>query len=263
VLFGDNVLRSLYTVFDFGDYDSSGNIGNPYVKLLSIIDPNTASQDFASARGATARSSISYPTTSSPAGSSNQGTGADSTSVTVSNDVAQVLDTLGKYFPALAAIVALNSLVVLALLLLAIYWICTQRRKESKKRMSARPRSTLGRTTPRALTPMPMDDLGYAPPPGIHTYEPVSMAMSEDTVLVPPSPGYKYDPDAAKGFARPHSYAASSSSRFSTAGPHPTPIKIAHLADGPIPEDQPFTPPSPGFARTQSGATGDRPKSYA
>jgi saccharopepsin len=257
----------MYTIFDFGDFDSSGKMGNPYVKLLSLVDPDQGSKDFAGARGTLARSGITYPTTSSAASSAAHGTSADSTSVQVSADVAQVLDTIGKYFPALAAVVALNAIVLLALLFLAIYYICAQRRKESRKRQSgARPRSNIGRSTPRALTPMPMDDLNYAPPAPIHTYEPVSMALSEDTVLVPPTPGFKYDPEAAKGLNRPHSYAASSSSPLSeNYMPPRRPVPAPLAPDGRIPEDQPFSPPSPGFLRYEGDTLrgGDRPKSYA
>jgi saccharopepsin len=247
----------MYTIFDFGDYDSSGAMGNPFVKLLSVIDADEASQDFASARATVARKNIKYPTANTAANNST-GNSADAAGA-VSSESAQMLNTLAKYFPALAAIIALNTLIVLALLLLAMYWICTQRRKEAKKRGNARPRSNIGRQTPRALTPMPMDDFNYAPPAPVHTYEPVSMALSEaDTVLALPSPGFKYDPDSAKGMNRPHSYAPSTSGS-------PAPIRIAHLADGQgtVPEDQPFQPPSPGFTRTYSGNPGERPRSYA
>ena len=49
-LIGDNEMRSLYTVYDFGDFDDSGEMGDPFMQLLSLVDPNEASKEFHSAR---------------------------------------------------------------------------------------------------------------------------------------------------------------------------------------------------------------------
>jgi hypothetical protein len=193
-------------------------MGNPYIQLLSIVAPDEASAEFAKARGTTPRTGITFNTlnTTANAGSS------DSTSVTLSTDVAKVLDTLGKYLPALAGVIALNAIVLLALLILAIFFVCKRRREYGGK---ARPRSTLGRSTPRALTPMPMGDASdFTHPQQTHTYEPVSMALSEaETVLVPPSPGFT----KGKMADRPYSYAGSS-----------------RMSNAYGPEDEPFTPPA-------------------
>jgi len=215
VLIGDNVLRSVYSVYDFGDFDSNNVMGDPYVQLLPIITADGASAEFAKARGTTPRSGITFNALN------NTVNAGDSTSVTLSTDVAKVLDTLGKYLPALAGVIALNAIVLLALFFLAIFFLCKRRREHGGK---ARPRSTLGRSTPRALTPMPMDDVAdFRRPQPSHTYEPVSMALSEaETILVPPSPGFT----KGKMTDRPYSYAGSS-----------------RMSNAYGPEDEPFTPP--------------------
>jgi saccharopepsin len=251
----------MYSLYDFGDYDSTGAMGNPYVKLLSLVDANDASKDFASVRGAVARTGISYPTTNSES-SQSQAASSGSTSIDLSDQTAKVLATLGQYLPALAGIIALNALLVLALLIMAIWYMCGARRRAAAKTREGivRPRSAIGRQTPRALSPMPMtgaNNYSHALAPPGHVYEPVSMALSEDTVLVPPSPGYKYDPESAKGFGRPHSYAASTS-RLSQAAYPPRPGS-AHFAQGDQPEDAPFEPP----ALMHRSESDDRPRSMA
>ncbi|KAG8713904.1 hypothetical protein FRC11_010553 [Ceratobasidium sp. 423] len=51
-LLGDSFLRNVYAVYDFGDFDASGNMGKPYVKLLSLTDPEAASASFKKNRAA-------------------------------------------------------------------------------------------------------------------------------------------------------------------------------------------------------------------
>lgn len=173
------MLRSVYTVYDFGDFDSSGNMGNPYVKLLSIIDPNEASVDFHNVRGGTASSNITYNAGSSPAGT------GGGTTVNVSDDLANTLSKIGTFFPALLAIMALNALVILLLLVAAGIYLWRRRTNSPRRRVG------LGRT----LTPMPgarstsydMSDMPSEQ--ALHTYQPVSMALTEDT-FVPPSPAF-------------------------------------------------------------------------
>ena len=92
-IIGDNVLRSVYSVYDFGDFDSNGKMGNPYIKLLSLVDPNEASADFASARGSTARTNITY--------NAQGGTAAASTTVSLSDDITDTLKKVSVYFPAM------------------------------------------------------------------------------------------------------------------------------------------------------------------
>jgi saccharopepsin len=185
IILGDNVLRSVYSVYDFGDFDTSGKMGNPYLKFLSLIDPNAASKDFATARGSVARTNISYNAINSATAASG------GTTVSLSDNITDTLNKINTYFPIMLAILGLNALVILLLAIAAFIYIY--------RRRSA---SLLKRRTARRLTPMPMP-LGtmsadtFTPPPleamqrysSQHEYEPVSMALTDDT-FVPPSPAF-------------------------------------------------------------------------
>ncbi|KAK7695439.1 hypothetical protein QCA50_000075 [Cerrena zonata] len=176
-LIGDSVLRSLYSIYDFGDFDSSGNVGNPYIKFLSIVDPNEASVEFHKVRGGSSSGNITFNAANST------DTGSESTSVKISEDLANTLNKMGTYIPVLLAIMALNALVILILLVSALVYVLRRRGKKS------RTRKVVGRT----LTPMPMpnrmSDYDLPPVSGDHVYQPVSMALTEDT-FVPPSPAF-------------------------------------------------------------------------
>ncbi|KAH7339634.1 aspartic peptidase domain-containing protein [Rhizoctonia solani] len=52
-LLGDSFLRNVYAVYDFGDFDASGNMGKPYIKLLPLTDSATSSAGFKKNRAAT------------------------------------------------------------------------------------------------------------------------------------------------------------------------------------------------------------------
>ncbi|KAI0322444.1 acid protease [Amylostereum chailletii] len=178
---GDNFLRSVYSVYDFGDFDSSGKMGNPYIKLLSLTNPNEASADFAAARNTQARTNITYNAAS---GSSSSGT-----TVSISDDLADTINKVKNYFPAILAVMALNALVIILILVAGIVYLCRRHRGRSL----VRPRKNKGRATP---IPMPMEPLNtdsFVEPlrgPMQHQYEPVSMALTEDT-FVPPSPAFR------------------------------------------------------------------------
>ncbi|KAH9077103.1 acid protease [Lactarius deliciosus] len=161
MILGDNVLRSVYSVYDFGDFDASGNMGAPYVKLLSIVDPNQASKDFAAARGTVARTNITYNAANSTAATSG-------TTVSLSDDITNTLNKINTYFPIMLAILGLNAV--------------------ARSRRNARPLQ---------LAAMSTDT--FAPPPeslqsgtSRHNYQPVSMALTDDT-FVPPSPTFHQD----------------------------------------------------------------------
>ena len=141
-LIGDNVMRSLYTVYDFGDYDSSGKMGNPYMQLLALVDPNTASKEFHSDRGGSASTNISYNAQSVSA--TGAAAGGGTTTVTVSDKLADTLTKLQTYIPAVLAIMALNALVILVLAAAGIVYMCRRHRRSR----SARTRRTPGRATP-------------------------------------------------------------------------------------------------------------------
>ncbi|KAK7061718.1 acid protease [Favolaschia claudopus] len=224
-LVGDNVLRSIYSVYDFGDFDSNNRMGDPYVKLLPLIDPNQASKEFHKIRGGTPRNNITYNAAD---------TGADSpNSVTISGDISDNLNKIVALIPAMLGIMALNALVIAVLVVFGIWYMCR------KRKTKATPRKARGR-----LSPMPMDPrnsyiAGVEPQP--HVYEPVSMAITEDLERMRPM---SMNP---------------STERFTTGVPlaDRTAVSMA------ITEDDMFTPPSP-MARTFKGSNlrpSDRPSS--
>lgn len=173
--------------------------------------------------------------------------GSSTTTVSLSDTVAEILTKVGTWFPAIIALLALNAVVLLALAFVAVVMCCRRRRKTtsetglSSPRMRAR--SVLGRSSP-----MPMGDSNSYPSSQSHVYEPVSMALTEDTLFGPPSPGFK------DKFKRPQSYA--SSSRMSN---------VYQAGESSHPMDEPFTPPVPAFSRYEGDTlrAGDRPKSVA
>ncbi|KDQ64498.1 hypothetical protein JAAARDRAFT_28127 [Jaapia argillacea MUCL 33604] len=220
-LMGDNILRSVYSIYDFGDFDSSGKMGNPYVKLLSIVDPNEASVEFHSVRGGTPRSNITY-------NASNSTTGSPTTTVSLSQDVANTIDTIGKYFPAMLAVIGLNAVVLLILAIIAIVYMCQKRKRRGANKTR--------RSTPGRLTPMPMHPMDDMNLPPTHSYQPVSMALTEDT-YVPSSPGYRKDFD-----------------RDSMMAPKSILQRPTSIADSV------FAPPAPAFMH---GESSQRPMSVA
>ncbi|KIK68172.1 hypothetical protein GYMLUDRAFT_37012 [Collybiopsis luxurians FD-317 M1] len=224
-LLGDNVLRAVYSVYDFGDFNSDGEMINPFLRLLSLVNPDEASQDFVKARGGTARTGITYNQSNSTASATS------TTSVDLSTEVAETLAKIGTYFPAILAIVALNALVLLALAILGIILLCRRTKKSKRQRiLDARTRTPIGR-----MSPMPLNtrDSNATEP---HNYEPISMALTEDTMFVPPSPAFKRfngSIQGGKGVDRPSSLATLPSQQ------------TYHAEAGS--EDALFGPPSPGF----------------
>ena len=185
VILGDNILRSVYSVYDFGDFDASGKMGNPYVKFLSLVDPNAASKEFATARGSVPRTNISYSAINSAAGPSGR------TTVSLSDRITDTLNKINTYFPIMLAILGLNALVILLLAIAAFIYIFRRRSP-----------SSLNQRTARRLTPWPMPlgamslDTVTLPPldstqrhSSQPDYEPVSMALTDDT-FIPPSPAF-------------------------------------------------------------------------
>lgn len=183
MIIGDNFLRSVYAVYDFGDFDTSGKMGNPYVKLLSLVDANQASVDFASARGSVARNNITYNAANLTATASGQ------TTVSLSDDITNTLHKITTYIPIMLAVLGLNSLVVLLLAIAAFTYIYRRRNGSS-----ARNRKTARRLTPFPLETVSTDSIvppreSLQPSSMPHAYEPLSMGLSEDT-FVPPSPPF-------------------------------------------------------------------------
>jgi saccharopepsin len=179
-LIGDNFLRSVYAVYDFGDFDSSGQMGNPYMKLLSIIDPDEGSVDFHNVRGGEPQTNITY-----------HGLGDVSIqpSFNISQDISASLERIGRYIPAMLGVVALNALVLLVLAAAGTVIYCRRR-----SRRSAPARTPRGRFSPMPMNPRNSYVPGVLPlSEQPHSYQPVSMALTEDT-FVPPSPAFhKFD----------------------------------------------------------------------
>lgn len=182
---GDNFLRSVYSMYDFGDFDSQGVMGDPYMKLLSIVDADEASIEFHRLRGGTPKTNITF-------------SGLDGASVapsfSISNDISESLELIGKFIPAMLGVVALNALVVIACCIVWLVSFCRRRRRKT----------AMIRTPRRRLSPMPVNHrnsyIAGVEPSAInsHTYEPVSMALTEDT-FVPPSPAFHRFDKKGKG----------------------------------------------------------------
>ena len=178
-LIGDNFIRSVYTVYDFGDFDESGNMGNPYMKFLSLVNPDEASVEFHELRGGVPNKNIMY-------------TGLSEAALSLGSSLSdESLGIITKFIPPMLALVAFNSLV---LVICCIVWLVSFIRKRRTRAITRVPRS-------RALRSMPMNDTSsyIADDPTsssstrLHAYEPVSMALSEDTFFVPPSPAFYSD----------------------------------------------------------------------
>jgi hypothetical protein len=182
MIVGDNVLRSVYSVYDFGDFDASGNMGAPYVKLLSLVDPNQASKDFAAARGSVARN-ITYNAANSTVAASG------TTTVSLPEDITNTLNKITIYFPIMLAILALNAVVILLLAIAAFIYLFRRRNvRPARNRRNARPLQLEAMSTDTFTPPSESLQRGTSR----HTYHPVSLALTDDT-FVPPSPAFHYD----------------------------------------------------------------------
>lgn len=234
----------MYTLYDFGDFDSNGNMGNPYVKLLSLTDPNDASAEFVAERGGTARTNITYsPVNVSSAGTNN---------VSVSSSTAEKLSKLVDYIPAVLAILGLNAVALLVISVVGVLYMCRRsRRKNSKKERAA----ALALNN-RAPTPYPGGVAGASGSQSGHQYERVAVNAPagenepEDTPFNPPEPafhGYENDGLAPLGSgARPRS-------NFGGIG-IPRDYRVSAAGS----DVTAFVPPSPGFKNDF-----ERPKSIA
>nr|GAT59419.1 acid protease [Mycena chlorophos] len=264
-LIGDNVLRSFYSVYDFGDFDSSGSMGNPYVKLLSLVDPTQASKEFHSARGGSAATGITYNAANSTLGGSS--------SVTVSSTLDDTLNKIATFFPVMLGIMALNAAVLIALIAFGIVYMCRKQRRKSKSTA----RKTRGRSTPMPIDPRNSYIAGASPQP--HAYAPISMAVTEDMENARPMSVNPRDSFAAVPLMdrAPVSMAISEDEMFVPPSPTARVYKSSGLRPK-EPENRPnsaayqrqpsiavsdeqlYAPPSPGF-RAFDGKPGDRPMS--
>ncbi|KAJ7498927.1 aspartic peptidase domain-containing protein [Mycena latifolia] len=260
-LVGDNVLRSMYSIYDFGDFDSSNKMGDPYVKLLALVDPNQASKDFHAVRGGTAATNITYNVSNSTTDSPS--------SVTLSSDVTDTLNKIVTFLPAMLGIMALNAAVLIALIVLGVVFMCR------KRKTKATTRKARGRMSPMPMDPRSSYIAGVEPQQ--HVYQPVSMALTEDLDRMRPmsmNPRDSFAAGVPLADRAAVSMAITEDDMFFPPSPVARTFKGSGLrpADRPssaayqrqpsiaVSEDQLFVPPSPGF-RSHDGKPGDRPKS--
>jgi len=250
-LIGVNMLRSVYGMYDFGDFDSSGKMGNPYVKLLSIVDPNQASQEFHSVRGGTAASNITYNA------SNTTSTTGDSTTFSVSNSVADSLSKLVDYIPVMLGILGLNAVVLVIVAVVGITYLLRRKRKGKKNRSSSGGLNSMPLNNPSTPSPRPFSTA---------TYEPVNTAanMPEDMPFEPPQPAFHGEGGGARlrpqngGGQRP--YSMNSPGMPPAAAMPPREYRVSTAAS----DMTAFDPPSPQYLRGDgSKGDGDRPKSIA
>ena len=119
-------------------------MGNPYVKMLSLVDPNKAAAEFHQLRGGKPNGNITYNAANGT--SPNGGVQNGQTTLTLSDNLINTINTIGKYLPIALAIIALNALVVLVLAVAAVIYMCRRRNR------------VRARKTPGRMTPMPMNE---------------------------------------------------------------------------------------------------------
>lgn len=230
-------------------------MGDPFVKLLPLTDPDEASEDFARVRGSQPRTNITYTVASSDVVG------------TASDGVSQVtLDRLDTLIPIILGVMGLNALLLLTLVILAIVYVC--RKKKSRAARRAKKQSAL---------PMPMSSMNDVEATGpTHRYEPVMndeqqispspsllslhstqsfarphaypqlfsgvpKVFTDDPFKTPPPPSFQRDRGLERGM-RPHSYQPINT-RLAQASVHPPVPRSAPV------DEEPFVPPSPGFFR--------------
>jgi len=260
-LIGDNVLRSVYGLYDFGDFDSTGAMGNPYVQLLPIVDPNNASAAFTALRGGTPRNNITYNATPS-SGSSG------STSLSVSNSVADKLGKLVDFIPAILSVLALNALALFVISIVVVVFMCRRGRGSNKSQKKGRAGLALsGRTpTPYPMSPTERTRAGI-PDATVDAqgYERISVLVPgepEDQPFTPPEPSFQgYDGDSLGPLNSSFGSGTRPRSMWSTAsGSSGRPILRDYRMSTAGSDMTVFVPPSPKFMKD---ASSDRPKSVA
>ncbi|KAG6919436.1 hypothetical protein DXG01_006319 [Tephrocybe rancida] len=230
-LVGDNFLRSVYSIYDFGDFDEAGNMGNPYMKLLSLVDPNEASIDFTNVRGGTPKTNITYQGLNGAAAMP---------SFNISADISSSLERIGRYLPAMLAVVALNALILVILAIVGICVWCRRRRS---------PKAKAGRRGGR-LSPMPLSarhsyisGSGLPVPNQSHVYEAISSAGEDALSGTPRShTGTPIPANRDSYIPSPSRENFSRDSYISATGlPSPMQPNITQPGLAAVPEDTPFS----------------------
>lgn len=257
----------MYSLYDFGDFDSNGKMGDPYIKLFSIVDPNNASAEFTVIRGGTPRTNITY----------NAATGTTSSgSVSVADTTADKLAKLADYIPIVLGILALNAVALIVIAVVAVVYMC---RKSKLRRNGAKRRSATGLKNGLSLRsptpypgPMPMSPINgqmdVAEAGGAHEYAAVAVhapGEPEDLPFVPPEPSFhSYDGDSLRPLnssfgtpTRPRSMFSMTSNTSGTSLGVRSPGRYRASTAGS--EMTAFVPPSPEYMKDGGG----RPKSFA
>ena len=174
-LFGDAVLRSIYTVYDFGDFDSNKKLGSPYFRLWSLVNGSDASAEFHQVRGGTpnntflTNSGVNAASANPNTLSSNDSSSSSSSSPDLA-DLQSKVDKLMKWAPYALGLLGFNVLILLVVLVVGAIG-CMRRRKGG--------RTAAG--TSGAFIPLPVAG-GTA-----HQYRPVSLQSAETTRSYEPS----------------------------------------------------------------------------
>jgi len=202
-------------------------MGDPFVKLLPLIDPNEASGDFARVRGSQPRTNITYNVASQGVvGSASDGVSASQTT----------MDRLDTLIPIMLGVMGINALVLLTLIILAVVYICRKKRSRAARR--ARRQSPL---------PVPMGSMNDAEAAEhTHRYEPVV----NDERQMPQSPSV-HSPHSTHPITRPQSSRPVSSIYPQSLGGIPGSVR-----------DDPFKTPTPSLQRDRGLERGMRPYSY-
>jgi saccharopepsin len=250
----------VYSLYDFGDFVSDGKMGDPFVKLLPLTDPNEASGDFAKFRGSQPRTNITYNLASPEV----IGTASDSVSATQ-----DTLDKLNSLIPIMLGVMGLNALVLLTLIILAIVYFCRKNksraarraRRQSPLRMPLGSVNNVEAAEPtHQYEPVVNDEQQIPQSPSAHSLHsthstsprPVSNVYPQSLGGVPgtfrddpfktPPPSLQRDARGLERGTRPHSYQPintyAAQINLHPPAPHSAPA-----------EDESFVPPSPGFFR--------------
>jgi len=153
-------------------------MSNPYIQFLSLVDPDEASADFHKQRGGEPNQNITYVGLSEA---------AIAPSFFISDDVSETIVLMGKLVPTMLGIIALNTIILVVLL---TGGLCFWMKRRHSRRFEGTRRQIRGRMAPMALETTSNYDISHeqsttAPA----AYQPVSMALTEDT-FVPPSPAF-------------------------------------------------------------------------